>query len=223
MSTQSWIRRWFARPVVRPFRKAPFRARPSLEALEDRLVPSPIVVNNPTDTPVVGKTDLRQAIVQANTTGGAQTITFNKTVFKTPQTIPLNGTQLELTDTTGTITITGPAAGVTVSGGGLSRVFQVDSLVTASISGLTISGGNAGYSNGGGLYNAGTTKLTNCTVSGNSAYAGGGLDNTGILALTKGTVSGNSTSGFFGNGGGLLNSGTLTLADCTVSGSTASD
>jgi hypothetical protein len=60
---------------------------------------------------------------------------------------------------------------VTVSGNNASRVFQVDSLVTASISGLTISGGNVGfYYNGGGLYNFGTTTLTNCTVSGNSAY-----------------------------------------------------
>ena len=63
-------------------------------------------------------------------------------MFNTPQTITLTGSQLELSDTTGTETITGPAAGVTVSGGGLSRVFQVDGLVTASISGLTITGGN---------------------------------------------------------------------------------
>jgi fibronectin-binding autotransporter adhesin len=81
-------------------------------------------------------------------------------VFKTPQTITLNGTQLELSDTTGTETITGPKAGVTVSGDGLSRVFQVDGGVTASISGLTITDGDAGYSAGGGLLNYGTTKLT---------------------------------------------------------------
>ncbi len=36
--------------------------------------------------------------------------------------------QLELSNTTGTQTITGPAAGVTVSGGGASRVFQVDAM-----------------------------------------------------------------------------------------------
>jgi hypothetical protein len=66
--------------------------RPTLLALEDRRLLSTIVVNNPTDTPVAGQTDLRQAIVQANTTGGAETIVFDKTVFKTPQTITLNGT-----------------------------------------------------------------------------------------------------------------------------------
>src|SRR6266851_2691924 len=154
MMKRSWIRQLFARPVTRTIRKAPHRARPALEVLEDRCVPSTIVVNNPTDTPVTGKIDLRQAIVQANTTGGDQTIVFDSTVFNTAQTITLAGTQLELTDTTGTETITGPAAGVTVSGGGLSRVFQVDASVTAPISGLTITGGTT-TGNGGGLANDG--------------------------------------------------------------------
>ena len=86
---------------------------------------------------------------------GAETINFDPTVFATPQTITLNGTQLELSDTTGTETITGPAAGVTVNGNNASRVFQVDGGVTASISGLTITDGNA--SNGGGLSNFGRT------------------------------------------------------------------
>ena len=56
-------------------------------------------------------------------------------------------------------------------------MFQVDAGVTASISGLTITGGTTA-GNGGGLYNdGGTATLTNCTVSGNSATgtaAGGG-------------------------------------------------
>ena len=128
--------------MVEGQRQRRWRMRPTLLALEDRRLLSTIVVNNPTDTPVVGQIDLRQAIVQANTNGGAETITFDKTVFKTPQTITLTGGQLELSDTSGTETITGPKAGVTVSGGGLSRVFQVDAGVTASISGMTITGGN---------------------------------------------------------------------------------
>src|SRR6516165_10560320 len=63
------------------------RLRPTLVELEARTLLSTIVVNNPTDTPVAGETDLRQAIVQANTNGGAEKIKFDKTVFKTPQTI----------------------------------------------------------------------------------------------------------------------------------------
>ena len=71
----------------------------------------PFVVNNPTDTPIAGETDLRQAIVQANTTAGANTITFDTTVFNTPQTITLTGSQLELSDTTGTRDDHGPGGG----------------------------------------------------------------------------------------------------------------
>src|SRR5262249_34306909 len=161
----------FAQRVTRPIRKRPLRrARPALEALEDRAVPSTFTVNNLLDDGSVGS--LRWAVSQANSNPGDDTINFDTTVFKTPQTINLSGTQLELTDTSVTETIAGPAAGVTVSGGGLSRVFQVDGLVTASISGLTISGGKANY--GGGLVNYGTATLTNCTVSGNSAARIGG-------------------------------------------------
>ena len=96
--------------------------------------------------PGAGLLSLREAIAFANSDpSGNSNITFDPTVFATPQTITLTGTQLELSNTTETETITGPAAGVTVSGGGLSRVFQVDGGVTASISGLTITGGNVGY------------------------------------------------------------------------------
>src|SRR3954468_16768604 len=111
------------------------RMRPTLLALEERSLLSTIVVNNSTDTPVAGQTDLRQAIIQANTTAGDETIVFDSSVFNTPKTITLTGTQLELSDAGGALTIEGPAAGVTVSGGGLSRVFQVDPGVTASFAG----------------------------------------------------------------------------------------
>src|SRR5262249_61873967 len=83
-----------------------WRMRPELLALEDRRLLSTIVVNNPTDTPMNGQIDLRQAIAMANTRGGADTITFDSTVFKTPQTITLDPAlgQLELSDTPGTET-----------------------------------------------------------------------------------------------------------------------
>ena len=144
---------------------------------------------------------------------------FAPALFDTPQTIILTQGQLELSDTTGTETITGPAAGVTISGGGQSRVFQVDQGVTASISGVTITGGQAA-GDGGGLYNSGTTTLTDCTVSDNSAGSGGGMatSGSGTTTLTDCTVSGNTASS---EGGGLYNLGTSTLTDCTVSGNTA--
>src|SRR5262249_29262490 len=79
---------------------------------------------------------------------------------------------------------------------------------------------------GGGLFNLGTTTLTDCTISGNTAVRnhnspdGGGLYNGPghSLMLTNCTVSGNSAI----DGGGLSNvDGPATLINCTVSGNTA--
>src|SRR5262245_35618034 len=127
MMKRSWIRQLFTRSVPRTVRRAPPRARLTLEALEDRWVPSTFTVNSTGDSGagsgLIG--DLRYCITQANL-GGTNTIQFDSNVFATPKTITLSGTQLELSDTTGTETITGPTAGVTVNGNNASRVFQVD-------------------------------------------------------------------------------------------------
>ncbi len=173
--------------------------------------------------------DLRYCINQANIDGGANTILFDPTVFSTPQTIVLTGTQLELSDTGGTQTITGPAAGVTISGGGASAVFEIEKGVTAAISGLTISDGSTSGGSGGGLLNYGTVTLTDCTISGNSAGGeGGGVFNDGTASLTDCTISGNSSGGpdsSGSDGGGVFNFqyANLTLTDCTVSGNSAYD
>ena len=103
--------------------------------------------------------------------GAAETITFDPTVFAQQQTITLTQGQLELSDTDGTQTITGPAAGVTVSGGGISGVFQVDSGVTATVAGLTIADGL--LHTGAGIDNLGTLTVINSTLSGNVAPGSG--------------------------------------------------
>ena len=84
-----------------------------------------LIVNTPSDSllPGVGLLSLPEAVVFANSDrSGNANITFDPTLFNTPQTITLTGTELELSNTTETETITGPAAGVTISGGGTSRV-----------------------------------------------------------------------------------------------------
>ena len=189
-----------------------------------------LVVNNPTDSPVTGETDLRQAIAYAEFLSGDETVTFDPTVFNTPQTITLGGSQLDLTKASGTLAIQGPGANMlSVSGNQASRVFALFG-GAASLSGLTITGGNAisgdGLSNsyyGGGLANSGgTVTLSDCTVSGNFAgIDGGGLMNYngGTATLSDCTVSGNFASY---EGGGLMNrDGTATLSNCTVSGNHA--
>ena len=146
------------------------RRPPDFDRLEERRLLAIFTVTNTLDDGSTGS--LRWAVAQANATSGANTIDFDADVFSTPQTITLSGGQLELSDTSGTQTITGPAAGVTISGGGNSRVFEVDSAVTASLSGLTISGGTVSPGdNGGGLANYGTATVTGCTLSGNYAPA----------------------------------------------------
>ena len=63
------------------------RMRPTLLALEDRRLLSTFTVTSTLDDGSVGT--LRWAVGQANSTGGAETIAFDSTVFKTPQTITL--------------------------------------------------------------------------------------------------------------------------------------
>ena len=65
------------------------------------------------------------------------------------------------------MTVSGPTAGLTISGNGLSGVFEVDQGVTASISGSRSRKGALPAAAG--VYNQGTTQLTDCIVSGNSA------------------------------------------------------
>jgi len=189
-----WHRSLF--PAPRTIRKAPPSGRLKLESLENRDCPNSYTVNSTLDDGSVGT--LRWAVDQANASDGADTIVF---ALGASPAITLSGTQLQLTDITGRTTIDGP--GVAVSGGGLSRVFQVDAGVSASFSGLTISGGSV-TGNGGGLYNLGNTTLTDCTVTGNHAI--GGIDGSTINGV----------------GGGIGNkAGTIELIDTTVNGNTA--
>ncbi|GBC84338.1 hypothetical protein HRbin11_00763 [bacterium HR11] len=120
------------------------------------------------------------------------------------------------------LAIVGPGADqLTVSGNNATRVFNISSGKTVQISGLTIANGLTSFDSGGGILNAGTLTMTNCTVSGNIAGgAGGGISNSGTLTMTNCTVSENGT-GSGGGGGGIYNDGTLTMKNCTVSGNSA--
>src|SRR4051812_15076288 len=104
------------------------RCEPALLALEDRRLLATLQVIN---TFPAGNGSLAAVINTANNNGQANTITFSGTIWNTRQTITLPGNPLTLNDSAGTQTITGPAAGVTVSGGGSSRVFQINANVTA--------------------------------------------------------------------------------------------
>ena len=174
-----------------------------------------LTVNTTVDAlaPGAGLLSLREALAFANidTTGNA-TITFDSTVFASALTIDLSLGQLELDNLTETETIVGPAAGVTVDGNALSRVFQVDAGVTASISGMTIANGSS--DSGGGILNLGTLTLTDCTVSGNTVTGnGGGILNLGTLSLDQSTLSQNTA---VNAGGGVYNAGALSISNSSA-------
>ena len=170
-----------------------------------------IVVTTTLDQVNGSGTSLRDAINLANSTPGADSITF-----AVSGTILLNGTQLPaITDA---LTIAGPAIGVTIDAHSASRIFQVNAGASAALSGLTLAHGSADY--GGGIENLGTVTLTGSTLTGNAAsHDGGAIHNLGTLTLTNSTLVGNSAGRL---GGGIATNGTLTLTNDTLSGNSAS-
>src|SRR5262249_12962779 len=122
---------------------------------------------------------------------------------------------------------------VTVNGGGTGPVFVIQQLdgasnpLTAQLSMLTITNGNAGSSgnNGGGIQNHGTLTVVQSTINGNTAGAsspeGGGIFSDGTLTVINSTISGNKAMG--GAGGGIFNGGegTATLVNTTINGNSS--
>jgi hypothetical protein len=117
------------------------------------------------------------------------------------------------------LTIIGPGVStLAVSGGGSIEVLAVTS-GTVSISGLTVENGN--YSEGGGIYNAGTLSVSDSAVSDDtSSNSGGGILNDGTLTVTDSTLS-NDDAGVQGGGISTNFDDTLTVTESTLSDDTA--
>jgi hypothetical protein len=180
---------------------------------------------------------LRGAIAQA---APGDTIQFGP-LFNTPQTITLAVGELYLEKS---LTLQGPGAKLlTVNGNNASRVFTIPRGLpdfdfigvpyNVTISGLTVTGGNATLSSyfgylGGGLESAnnGTLNLVEMVFTGNTAGGGqgGGLEFDGYLAtinLIRSTIHGNTAD----NGGGINIRGVITLniTNSTIAQNTATD
>lgn len=99
------------------------------------------------------------------------------------------------------------------------RVFTIDTGVTLLFDKLTIRNGKT-TQEGGGIYNLGTTTLTNCRLTNNSANSGGG----GIshMAATTLTLNGCTLDSNSANAGGAIKNGSLTggAVNLTISNST---
>ncbi len=206
-----------------------------------------LVVDTPSDVvdadSSAGNLSLREAIDFCNANPLADAITFATVMVW--QTITLGGTELLVF---GELTIAGPAYNaLSISGNNATRVFEIASSASVTISDLTIKDGN-GPSLAGGVYvnpnatltlagvavsgntatygsggvqNDGTLTITNSIISGNSAQNshGGGINNSGMLTITNSTISGNWAQA--DHGGGINNNGTLTITNSSISGNTA--
>jgi hypothetical protein len=187
-----------------PLRRAPCRLL--VEQLEGRTVPSTVTTPLDVVDPNDGVLSLREAIQDANTTPGADMISFAPQV-RGMITLDRNLGQLNITDA---LTIDGPGANrLAVSGGDATRVFDISPGAKVTISGMTITRGLAdGHapvlpSTGGGILNFGELTLSHVVVSDNRAIGD-------INANPLGRGPGNAA------GGGVYNGGTLTVEDHSI-------
>ena len=176
--------------------------------------------------PVAGSCSLRDAIAAANANLGTDTINFSAS-----GTITLANAfgQLSVTES---VLINGPgAAALTVSGNDDHRIFDITGSADATISGLTLTHGQAGdggavrwgsghlsivdsivtannvTGDGGGLYSeasGATLTIQNSQITDNVAGSGGGgvfVDSTAGVTITDSMITGNHANK--GEGGGL--------------------
>ncbi|MEO8392377.1 MAG: choice-of-anchor Q domain-containing protein, partial [Chloroflexota bacterium] len=163
---------------------------------------------------------LRGAINRANTISGADSISFNPTIFATPQTISLLSSLPQITSP---ITLEGTGANlVTISGANSYQVFKINSGAALTLNKVTVANGKLSggdqYTSGGGILNSGTLTINDSTLSANHANYGGAVDNLGTLTISNSLISGNGADQ---NGGGILNAGALTITNSTFSGNSA--
>jgi hypothetical protein len=220
---------------------------PLVRALETRISPAVFTVTNTNDS---GSGSLRQAIVAANASTGADTIVFESTYFNIPRTITLTSGNMLITET---LTIQGPGAGLlTVSANNNGSVFHVDpgsGNQAVSISGMTITQANepcvylvsyppshvtisgckfTGNSDSAVLETVpgASLAIVNSTISGNSGTIDGmiHLYRPQAFSIQNSTISGNHDH----NGGAISIYGTVppnsaTILNCTLCGNSASN
>ena len=224
--------------------RAQKRLKPNVVQLEDRqlLTVTTFDVTSTLDTldgsgdPTMGT--LRWAAEQADAATTPSTIEFDLGPGAATITLEQLLTPVELSNTSEPITIDGPGANLlTINGNNEGGVFQIDAGVTASITGLSITGASLGnngavndlgaltisdctlYSNTiRGVYVKGTATISDCTITGdNTAFSGAGVFVSGSATVTGCTID-NDSATTNGAGAGICNQGTTTVTNCTISG-----
>ncbi|MDQ7033420.1 MAG: hypothetical protein Q9P01_00875 [Anaerolineae bacterium] len=187
-------------------------------------VESPSVVCD-TTVPINDTVALSTAISNANTLGTSQTLcidgTYDLTTIDNSDYDGANG----LPVITGDITLySANGATITRSSTENFRIAKVDVGGRLVLDGITVSNGNPGAENGGGIRNRGTLEVINSTfITGNtSAASGGGIRNNdnATLIITNSTISNNISTG---NGGGVYSNSNsfTTITNSLFSNNTA--
>ncbi len=182
--------------------------RLNVEPLEDRRLLAVSIVN--TEFDVVDATDdltsLREAILEANATTGADSIAFDFG-HDGPAVIRLELGELEITEAV-TVTGDGPEL-LTIDAQQQARIFNISATVgDFAFAGMTLANG----------------KLDGDNESFNDhTYDGGAIRSltTGILTVENSDIVNNSTSGRFASGGGLLAIGPLIVRSSAIVGNSA--
>ncbi|MGI9086119.1 MAG: choice-of-anchor Q domain-containing protein, partial [Chthoniobacterales bacterium] len=183
-----------------------------------------------TNTNDSGAGSLRQAILDANTNPGADTIDF--AAILSGQTITLTSGELPITEDV-TISVGSNSFPITVRRDSNAPEFRIFTITDGNnsvrrkvtLNRLIITGGMLSGGDGGGIFNSEDLTLVGCVVSGNSALVGGGIaadrynDALSYLTLNNMTV-GSNTAINIGGGISTINSIT-TLTDSTIAGNTS--
>jgi hypothetical protein len=192
-----------SRSKRRPQRAGPTRrrltgTRITLEVLEDRCVPSTLTVTSSADD-VTQKGTLRYAVANAQ---DGDTIQLTAAI---KDSIVL--TQGELVVSHDVTIRSVPARTPTISGGGLSRIFEIGPGAQVTLSNLILTGGNG---------------MASSTSSDPNDGTGGAIlfDPGGTLGISNCTFTGNQCSDL---GGAIeqLSDQTLTITNCTFDSNTA--
>jgi hypothetical protein len=182
----------------------------AIEALEPRQMLAVYTVDSPVDYHVNDHTNLREAIAPA---GNGDTIRFDSSLIGSGSaTIELSSALTLSHD----ITIEGLGKDdLVIDAQGNDRVFMVNGGVTATISDLTVTGGDSDY--GGGIFNSGNLTLNSVHVTANSSSAhGGGIFDNGTLVLHSSLVDGNHADAAAGGGIFVNSTAYARIIDSTI-------
>jgi hypothetical protein len=169
-----------------------------------------------TTTADSGVGSLRQAVLDANASAGADVIVFDPGIDT--QTITLTSGELSVT---GELTVIGNGATNTIiDGNGTARIFDVGA-AGLTIGGATLQNG-VGTGDGGAVRSQGPVIVDASTITDNSASGNGGGVAAADLTIENGSVVRANHAGVNG-GGAIAYTGDLTVTDSTIGGSSVAD